>query len=176
MPQFTETLNYKLINKLTINPHKYQIIVINPKIRTIIPKFSLSFGDTLIYTAKTTKYLGIEIDDQLNFLPYTQKLQKKLSRYAGVLTKLKHCLPKSALIALYYGIVFLHPLYGIIIRGSTYPTYLNKLQTIQNKAIRAISGSGWHVHVTLLYYEHKILKVNAIYKIEFAKFMHKYVN
>ena len=113
-------------NKLTINPHKYQIIVHNFKIRTIIPKFSLSSGDTLIYAAKTTKYLGIEIDDQLNFLPYTQKLQKKLSRYAGVLTKLKHCLPKSALIALYYGMVFPHPLYGIIIWGSTYPTYLNK--------------------------------------------------
>ena len=63
-------------NKLTINPHKSQIIVINPKIQTVIPKFLLSFGDTLIYTVKTTKYLGIEIDDQLNFLPYTQKLQK----------------------------------------------------------------------------------------------------
>ena len=163
-------------NKLTINPHKSQIIVINPKIRTVIPKFSLSYGDTLIYAVKTTKYLGIEIDDQLNFLPYTQKLQKKLSRNVGVLTKLKHCLPKSALIALYYGIVFPHLLYGIIIWGSTYPTYLKKLQTIQNKAIRAISDSGWNVHVTPLYYEHKILKVNDIYKIESAKFMHKYVN
>ena len=152
-------------NKLTINPHKSQIIVIYPKIRTVIPKFSLSYGDTLIYAVKTTKYLGIEIDDQLNFLPYTQKLQKKLSRNVGVLTKLKHCLPKSALIALYYGIVFPHLLYGIIIWGSTYPTYLKKLQTIQNKAIRAISDSGWNVHVTPLYYEHKILKVNDIYKL-----------
>ena len=33
-------------NKLTINPHKSQIIAINPKIRTVIPKFLLSFGDT----------------------------------------------------------------------------------------------------------------------------------
>ena len=63
-------------NKLTKNPHKSQIIVINPKIQTVIPKFLLSFGNPLIYTVKTTKYLGIEIDDQLNFLPYTQKLQK----------------------------------------------------------------------------------------------------
>ena len=143
----------------------------------VIPKFSLCFGDTLIYAVKTTKYLGIEIDDQLNnFLPYTQKLQKKLSRNVDVLIKLKHCLPKSALIALFYGIVFPHLLCGIIIWGSTYPTYLNKLQTIQNKAIRAISDSGWHIHVTPLYYEHKILKINDIYKIESAKFMHKYVN
>ena len=122
-------------NRLTINPHKSQIIVINPKIRKAIPKFSLSFGNTLNYTVKTTIYLEVEIDDQLNFLPYTQKLQKKLSQNVVVLTKLKHCLPKPALIALYYGVVFSHLLYGIIIPGSTYPTYLNKLQTIQNKAI-----------------------------------------
>ena len=50
------------------------------------------------------------------------------------------------------------------------------LQTIQNKAITAISDSGWRVHVTPLYYEHKIFKVNDIYKIESANFMHKYVN
>ena len=60
-------------NKLIINPHKSQIIVINPEIRTVIPKFLLCFGDTLIYAVKTTKYLGTEIDDQLNFLPYIQK-------------------------------------------------------------------------------------------------------
>ena len=63
-----------------------------------------------------------------------------------------------------------------IIWGSTYSTYFNKLQTIQNKAIMAISDYGWRVRVTPLYYEHKILKVNDIYKIESAKFMHKYVN
>ena len=78
-------------NKLTIHPHKSQIIVINPKIRTVIAKFLLSFGDILIYAVKTTKYLGIEIDDQLNFLPYIPKLQKKLSRNVGVFTKLKSC-------------------------------------------------------------------------------------
>ena len=55
-------------NKFTINPLKSQIIVIHPKIRTVIPKFSLSFGDTLIYAVKTTKYLGIEIQDQLNII------------------------------------------------------------------------------------------------------------
>ena len=44
-------------NKLTKNSLKSQIIVINPKIRTVIPKFLLSFGDTLIYAVKTTNIL-----------------------------------------------------------------------------------------------------------------------
>ena len=51
-----------------------------------------------------------------------------------------------------------------------------QIQTIQSKAIRAISDSGWRVHVTPLYNELKILKVDDIYKIESATFMHKYVN
>ena len=112
----------------------------------------------------------------LIFYHIPRNYKKKLSRNVGILTKLKHCLSKSALIALYYGIVFPHLLHGIIIWGSTYPTFLNKLQTIQIKTIRAISDSGWRVHVTPLYYEHKILKVNDIHKIESAKFMRKYVN
>ena len=118
---------------------------ISPKIQTIIPNFSLSFGDILIYAVKTTKYLEIEIDHQLNFPPKTQKLQKKAIPKRWCPHQIKTLLTQISSFCYLLWDSFSHLLYGIIIWGSTYSTYLNKLQTIQNKAI---SDAGWHVHVT----------------------------
>ena len=139
-------------NKLTINPHKSQIIVINPEIRTVIPKFLLSFGDTLIYAVKTTKYLGIEIDDQLNFLLYIQKLQKKTIAKRWCLHQIKHCFPESALIALYYGIVFAHLLYDIIIWGSTYTIISTnyKLYRIKLSGQSVIQAGAFMLHSCIM--------------------------
>ena len=60
--------------------------------------------------------------------------------------------------------------------GSTFKTYLSKLKVLQNKAMRAISGVGWSESATPLYQRYEILKVEDMYKLELAKFMHSLVS
>ena len=140
--------NWMDTNKLTVNPTKSKLIVVNPKLRAPQIQFSLLYDDTCIGNDKSLKYLGVELDQELNFLPHLTKIENKLSQNVGIITKLKHYLPNSALLMLCYSIVYSHILYGIILWGSTYASHLKKLQLLQNKAVRAICSLNWREHVT----------------------------
>ena len=73
--------------------------------------------NTCIRNDKLLKYIGIELDQELNFLPHLTKLENKLPRNVGIIKKLKHFLPTIALLMLYYSIVYPHILYSTIIWG-----------------------------------------------------------
>ena len=89
-----------------------------------------------------------------------------------ILNKLRHIFPFSALLLTYFALVHLHLLYGLPIWGSTFPTYLQKLQRLQNKALRIISNCNSKTSTTPLFYQSKILKIQNLYYFEIAKIMH----
>ena len=54
--------NWMDTNKLTVNPTKSKLIVVNPKLRAPQIQFSLLYDDTCIRNDKSLKYLGVELD------------------------------------------------------------------------------------------------------------------
>ena len=56
------------------------------------------------------------------------------------MAKVKLFLDTKTMLHLYYAIFHQYLLYGIFILKSTYKTYLKKLGTLQNKAIKIIGG------------------------------------
>ena len=87
----------------------------------------------------------------------------------GILSKLKHFLPSNSLLKLYYAFIHPHLLYGLSIWGCTHKSYLSKLQTLQNKAVKIIGGGKYMDHATPFYSKLKILKIPELYKHEVAK-------
>ena len=75
---------------------------------------------------------------------------------------------------LYYAIFPPHLLYGILIWGSTYKTYLRKLGTLQNKAVKIIGGSRYSNRATPFYSKFRILKIIDLVKFETALFAFKF--
>ena len=78
------------------------------------------------------------------------------------------------LFLLYYALVHPHLVYGLPIWGSTFETYLSKLQTLQNKTIRIITNSDLRTPITPKYRNLKILKITDLYTFEIAKPMHQH--
>ena len=103
-------------------------------------------------------------------------LESKIARSIGVISKLKQVLPTSALRTLYYSMIHPHLLYGIVIWGSTFKTYLGKLSVLQNKALRIVAGGNWSDNATQCYAKLNVLKLNDLYKFEIARLMHQLVN
>ena len=68
-------------------------------------------------------------------------------------------MPRSVLRMLYYSFVHAHLLYALPIWASTYPTYLKRLQVLQNMVIRIISGIQPRESITKHYFDLKILKL-----------------
>ena len=75
------------------------------------------------------------------------------------------------MLQLYYALVYPLLLYGVIILEATYPTYLQKLKSLQNRAIRAIVGAHFRDSVDPYYFQLKILQIDDLFKFEVAKFV-----
>ena len=56
-----------IANKLLINPQKLAAIIIPPKFNTPVPLINMSYDNSLISCYNSHKYLGITVDDKLNF-------------------------------------------------------------------------------------------------------------
>ena len=83
------------------------------------------------------KYLGVLIDEHLNWKEHILSITKKISRSVGIICKLRSCMDVSLLRTLYY----IHLNYGIHAWGSTCKTDLDKIVILQNKAVRAMTGN-----------------------------------
>ena len=161
-------------NKITLNPKKSSALIVPPKTTLPVPAIDLIFDNNVITISDSAKYLGITIDARLNFDEQINSISNKIARSVGVLSKLKHVLPFTALRNLYYSMIHPHLLYGISIWGNTSDRSLQQLITLQNKAVKIISGGQWRDHVTPYYEQSKILKLKDLYTYEVAKMMHKH--
>jgi len=72
---------------------------------------------------------------------------------------------------LYYTLIHSHLTYGLLLWGSTYKTFLHKLEVLQNKAIRSITNSKYNESTEPVYKQLGILPLPKLYQLEAAKFM-----
>ena len=161
-------------NRLTINPTKSQAIVISPKLNSSSPILKLMINSSNIAIADCVKYLGVYIDNKLNFREHINILESKVSRSVGILCKLKHYVPYKSLQQVYFALIHSQLFYVLLIWGATYKTYLSSLISLQNKAIKIISGAHWQDSAKPCYKKLMILNLNQLLTFETAKFMYKY--
>ena len=70
-----------------------------------------------------------------------------------------------------------HLLYGLVVRGSTFPSYLKRLNSIQNKAVKLIGGGNYLDRAAMLYSSKlNFLKLPDIYKLKTAKFVYRFMH
>ena len=130
-------------NKLTVNPNPSKSnIVIPPKLNQLPVAIKTYLNNTLSRQTSAANYLGITIDTDLKFHNHIVLLEHKISRTIGILSKLGHFLPQSALLKIYYALMHSQLMYGLPIWGSTFPSYINKLKSLQNKAVKMIGGGS----------------------------------
>ena len=120
----------------------------------------------------SAKYLGVVIDNELNFKEHIKIMEGKVARSVGKLSKLKHFFPQNIMLQLYYASVNPFLSYGIIIWGATYPTYIKRLKSLQNRGIRAVARCLYRDEVKLFSNQFRILQIDDLLKDEIAKFVH----
>ena len=162
-------------NKLSLNVAKSNFVLFSRSNsnREIV---SLKLGNQVIERTKNAKFLGIYIDDKLDWSIHINHIKSKLSSGAYALNSVKHSLSTHNLNTLYYSMIHPYLLYGITLWGSAYQYHLNKLETIQKKAIRNISRAAYNEPSTPLFKKLNILKINDIYHMSIGKLMFSYLH
>ena len=128
-----------VLNSLTLPPSKIQVLSISPFTRKSSISLSLNLRNNIENITNTTKYLGILIGDQLFLKCHINFFAKKLSRSVGIMAKLSYHLPPNALLTLFQSFVHVHLIYALPVWAITFPLYLIKQKSLQNKAIKIIS-------------------------------------
>jgi len=151
---------------------KSNVLIIPLKLDKPQPAINLYLNNTLLLQVSSAKYLGITLDANLALDQHIAEAVHKISRSVGIISKLKHYKPKKALLSIYCALVHFNLLYALPIWGSAYQSQLQKLITLQNKAIKLIGGGYPREMVTPFYSQLKVLKLPDLFKLEVGKLVH----
>ena len=102
------------VNKLTLNIEKTKFMVFHPyqkDISKLIP--SLIINGIELERVDHIKCLGVILDENMSWKPHLDMLANKISKYTGILNKLKHYLPIYTLRTLYFSMINSNLNYGI---------------------------------------------------------------
>jgi len=124
----------------------------------------------------TYKYLGILLDENLNFNSHIDYVCKKLSKALFCLRRAKHFLNERGLLNLYYAFFHSHLLYCVNIISCSSQSNIKKILTLQKKAIRIVKSVNYNEHTAPLFKSLKILPFDKIIYEHKLKFMHSIYN
>ena len=153
-------------NKISLNTKKTEIIIFRSKNKATIKKhLNFRLSGQKVNLSSQVKYLGLILDQHLTWDSHLKTLSLKLNRAAGMLAKIRHYVPRDVLHSIYYAIFNSHLTYGCQIWGQHQSQLLNKIQIIQNKALRIINFKTPREHADPLYSQSSILKINDYIKL-----------
>ena len=161
-------------NKLSLNTKKSNFIIFTPNGKKYnISEAEININGSKIKHVKCTKFLGITIDEHLDWKVHIDNLSNKIARNVGVLNKLKHFLPAYIMKTLYSTLIESHLQYCTLLWANSHVTNIRKLQLLQKKAIRIITSSHYIAHTEPLFSMTTLLKLDDLYKYQLGIFMHK---
>ena len=162
-------------NKLSLNVGKtnYMIFTKNAGAQNNNNTNNIIIGNNEIDQKRNIKFLGVTIDENLNWHEHIANTKNKISKIFYSLKMVKKMLPKSYLKTLYETLVQPHLDYGIAFWGGTHDTHINKLKILQKKIIRSITNSKYNEHTEPLFKQLKLLNLTQLYNLNTAKFMYK---
>ena len=130
-------------------------------------------GD-LIERVENFKFLGITINEHLNWKSHMLDILSKIQRNLGITYKIAPFLNRNSLFELYHSLIMSHIRYGIIVWHHGNAQIRKKIQACSNKFLRLIFHLKPRDSVRSLMKENKLLSVNQIYHVEVAKIMQKH--
>ena len=174
--ELKSTAEWLKSNRLSLNEKKSKLLIYHSKRKKIDYKsFSIKLNNVKLNPELNVKYLGMLIDKFLSWDDHIHNLGKTLSRSNGILSKLRHYLPKETLISVYYATFHSYLIYGCLNWSQANATSIEKINILQKKCLRIINFAPYNSHSPPLFKQCKILRVNDIIKIEKIIFAYKFI-
>ena len=102
---------------------------------------SIFINGTAIVKVTSTKFLGVVIDNKLNWEPHVEYLRKKLRSMTGAICRIRHSMPGELYLKLYNSLFESHLSYGISVWGVVIKERSNdRLFITQKHCVRILFG------------------------------------
>ena len=167
--------NWFRCNKLLLNYEKTNYMIFRSRNRRIPDNLlPVCIDNNIIHRKESIQFLGIILDEFLNWKHHINHISLKLSRSIGVLSRLKCVLPSNILFMLYNSIIVPHLNYCNIIWGNTFKSYLDKIYLLQKRAIRIVTKSEFYSSSRPLFVKLQVLPIQELIKFHTLTFMYKF--
>ena len=155
-------------NKLTLNVEKTICVLFQPSGSN--REFDVEINGTLIKNSCNTKFLGMWLDQHLNWSSHIERLVTKLKRNMNLLKHSKNMMTTDCKRLVYFAHIQSHIKYGLVLWGNTLSNeQLLKLANIQRKCVLYLDPK-------CDYKKLKILKISSIIELENCKFGYKLIH
>ena len=172
--ELNKIADWLAVNKLSLNVQKTKFMIFHYRQRVItendIP--CLVINNTIIERVTEFNFLGLTVNEYMNWNSHVQKIANKISRTLGVMNRLKRYLPISAMKLMYDSLILSHLQFGITNWGFEW----DRISKLQKRALRIMTNSRYNAHTEPLLKQLHLLNVKDIFDVQCMKFWYKFVN
>ena len=163
-------------NKLSINASKTYYLLFHSRYMEVPENnHSIFLAESEIQRADFIKFLGLFIDEKLEWNKHASVVSSKIARSLYILNSIKNMVPLTTLKTLYYSLVYTHLNYGIIHWSNTYKYNLDKIISQQMKVVKIIANFKKSV-TPLVFSKCHILQFFDIAHLELVKLIYSFTN
>ena len=136
----------------------------------IIPEnIIVSINCCNISRVENTKFLGVIIDEKLNWKEHIMRVKNKLNKSISIMYKARQLIDEKSLYILYCSLFLPYMTYCIEVWASTYKTCIKPIFILQKKAVRIICKVAYGAHTHELFIDKKIIKLKDLLKLKFVQ-------
>jgi len=148
-------------NKLSLNVNKSNYILFASS-QKLLPqdKEIIQIDNILIPQVDAVKFLGIYIDQHINWSVHINLISAKAAKSIGIITRISSLIPKKILLNLYYSLVYPYLSYGNLVWASNYKSKLLRLHLLQKRIVRVVAKSPPCSHTHPLFLQLRILNIS----------------
>ena len=156
--ELTSVDRWLRVNRLSLNLKKTKHMIVTNK--AILGRWKVKIRRKVIKKVDCIKFLGVMLDNRLNFDRHALYISGKVARAVGVINRVSYHLPFSLLVNLYKSIIYPHLIYCIPVWGRPGSVGVARIQRIQVRALRVITKyEANHRAVT-----DALMNIDSIYK------------
>lgn len=135
---------------------------------------SLYIGPTKLDTCPYSDYLGIRLDSKLSFELHIDKVLNSCNARLCTLSKIRKYIDERTAVTIYKSIIMSKLQYGLVFTGNVTQKYQDRLQVIQNRALRICSLAKRYVSNISLHLHH-VLPMMLRFRMDLLILMYKVV-
>ena len=164
-------------NLLSVNYEKTAYILFYPNSEDIklikSENLTIAIAHNQINRVNHIKFLGILIDEKLNFKEHVCYLISKVNSIRGMLYSRRDLLPYSCRRSLFFALVYSHLQYCCEVYCQTNNYIIDPLHIACNRVLRTLQNVDRYSNVKDLYCNYNTLPVNMLSKLRISKLVYK---
>ena len=158
------------VNKLSLNLSKTNYILFRN--RPADTDLNICINTINVTRVQSSKFVGIIIDENLNWKPHIQLVKSKLPKTLCIMYKASKLINYEGMFTIYCSLFLPYLTYCCEIWGNTYTTNVNCLYVIQKKLVRINHHEGRLAHTNCLFQQMHSLKFHdaiVMFKLYYGK-------